>query len=318
MDLSKSTTLYDNKFEVGSEAILDKMGGLNVNSPSNLFQSLSFAVSHHLDIKDIGASDNLHFSYAGLGYQNPGNNGYSGAQMKLGGNIKKYFYKNKLSLNLRTDFNNMPISYTSNDQWRNYQVQLDGRYLINKTFNINFEYTTNGTNKRVDDIITPVYSFQKIQFDGNATYKIGKDYTVTHLTIGKQDFSNSYVSAGVGSLLMINYTQSLLMNLNSLTVTVFYNKELADVKLIGNMLNSDVSYQYTLLGKVSLSSGLIYLNNSGIANQVGIRQSVQLYATTHFSVDTYLNLNKNLITPRYADLYSTCRAELSLKYNLSR
>src|SRR6202040_1364400 len=107
-----------------------------------------------------------------------------------------------------------------------------------------------------------------IQFDGNATYKIGKDYTVTHLTIGKQDFSNSYVSAGVGSLLMINYTQSLLMNLNSLTVTVFYNKELADVKLIGNMLNSDVSYQYTLLGKVSLSSGLIYLNNSGIANQV--------------------------------------------------
>jgi len=329
VNVSKSTTLYNNNYQIGSDIILAQKSGVNIGAANDLFDAVEFGLNHHLDIKAIDMSDNVYFNYSGMGYQNPGNNGYGGARMKMGGNIKKAFNKNKLTFNLRTDIGNMPISYTTADKWKNYQVQLDSRYVVNKKLNLSFKYTANGTSKEVDNVTTPVYSFQKMQVDGNMNYKIGKNFTVSHFSIGKQDYSNASavaaspagVPAGLttanGSLLTVSYTQSTVINRNSITATLFYNKELSAYSLIGNMLNSDVSYQYQLLGKVNLSSGLTYLNNAGIASQAGVRQTVQLFSGKYFDMDTYLDIRKNLITPLYPDLYSACRAELSLKYHFS-
>jgi hypothetical protein len=315
-DVSKSTTLYNNNYQVGSDVLLAKKSGINLNTNNDLFEAVGLGLTHHLDIQEIGFSDNVYYNYSGMGYQNPGNNGSGGARMKLGGSVRKSFYKNKLILNLRTDLRNTPISYTTNDQWKNYQIQLDSRYNVSKKFNMSFKYTTNGTDKQIDNISTPVYSFQKIQVDGNINYKIGKNYTVSHFSIGKQDFTNSYVSASGGSMILVNYTQSMVLNRNTLTANILYNKELSSLQLLGNLLNSDLSYTYQLFRKVSMSSGLTYLNNTGIASQAGIRQSIQLMANNHFDLGSYIDIRKNMITPLYPDLYAACRAELSLKYHL--
>jgi hypothetical protein len=314
-DVSKSTTLYNNNYQIGSDVLLAQKAGVNLNANNDLFEAVGIGLAHHLDIQEIGFSDNVYYNYSGMGYQNPGNNGFGGARMKLGGNVRKSFYKNKLILNLRTDLRNTPISYTTNDQWKNYQVQLDSRYNISKKINMSFKYTANGTDRLVDNISTPVYSFQKMQIDGNLNYKIGKNYTVSHFSIGKQDFTNSYVSASGGSMILMNYTQSMVFNRNTLTANILYNKELSSLQLLGNLLNSDVSYTYQLFQKVNLSSGLTYLNNTGIASQAGIRQSVQLMANSHFDLGSYIDIRKNLVTPLYPDLYAACRAELSLKYH---
>jgi len=316
-DASKSATLSNNNYIAGIQPVVDRQAGLNNDLAGNLFESLSFGVSHMLDIRELDMSDNVYFSYSGMGYQNPANTGYGGARLKFGGNIKKSFYKRKLTLSLRSDFNNMPISYSSNDKWKTYQVGFDTKYIINKKFNISFKYSTNSTNKMIDNVSSTVYSFQKIQFDGNATCKIGKYFSVSHLTLAKQDFSNTYVTMDPGNMLMINYTQSVVFSKNSITANVFYNKELSPLQIIGNMLTSDVAYTYTLFNKLSMSSGVTYLDNQGIAQQAGVRQSVQVFAGKNFSLDTYVDLSKNLITPKYPDLYSQCRAELSLKYHLT-
>lgn len=319
VDVSKSTTLYNNNYQIGSDAILAQKAGINLNTTGDLFQAVGFGFNHQLELKELGLSDDIYFNYTGMGYQNPGNNGYGGARKKLGGSIKKTFYKNKLVLNLRTGLSGMPISYTTADQWRSYQVQLDSRYAVSKKFNLSLKYTANGTSKQVDEVVTPVYSFQKLQVDGNLSYKIGKNFTVSHFSIGRQDYSNAtdLAMAGGGSMLTATYTQSMVINKNSLTATLFYNKELTPNSLIGNMFNSDMSYQYTLFNKLNLSSGLTYLNNAGIASQAGIRQGVQLLSSRHFDLSSYADLRKNLITPLYPDLYSACRAELSLKYHIS-
>ncbi|EHQ24344.1 hypothetical protein [Mucilaginibacter paludis] len=315
-DVSKSSTLYYDNYVQGTEGVIEKKSGLSFGQ-SNLIQAVSFGFNHQLDIKEANLNENFYFNYAGTGYQNPGNNGFGGGGTKLGGNVKKSLYKNKLVLNVSSSLNTRSISYTTNDQWKTYQVQLDSRYTINKKFNISLKYTNGGTDKQIDNLSTPVYSSQKFQLDGNANYKIGKNYTVSHITIGKQDYSNTYITAsGSSSLLMVNYTQSLLLGRNSVTATMFYNKELSNYNLIGNLLNSDLTYQYTLFRKINMSSALTYLSNSGIANQTGIRQSIQLLAGSHFDLDTYIDLRKNLITPLYPDLYAACRAELSLKYHL--
>jgi hypothetical protein len=315
-DVSKSTTLYNNNYQIGSDVLLAKKSGINLNPNNDLFEAVGVGVTHHMDITDIGFSDNVYYHYAGMGYQNPGNNGFGGARMKLGGSVRKSFYKNKLILNIRTDMRNTPISYTTNDQWKNYQVQLDSRYTISKQFNMSLKYTGSGTDKQIDNVSTPVYSFQKLQIDGNVNYKIGKNYTVSHFSIGKQDFTNSYVSSSGGSMILLNYTQSMVINRNSLTATILYNKEMSSLQLLGNMLNTDLSYQYILFQKINMSSGLTYLNNTGIASQAGIRQSIQLAAGSHFDLGSYIDIRKNMITPLYPDLYAACRAELSLKYHL--
>lgn len=316
VDVSKSTTVYSNNYQIGSEAIFNKKGGLDYNSQGDLFEAMSFGLDHHLDITSANMTDDIYFNYTGMGYQNPGNTGYSGARTKLGGSLKKAFYKNKLTLTLHTDLSNMPISYTSNDRWKNYQVQLNSRYVISKKFNINLQYTQNGTDKQIDNIITPVYGFKKLQFDGNTSYKIGNNFTVSHLSIGGQNFSNTDVTQASSNILTMNYTQSMVLRKNTLTATIFYNKELSDYQLIGDMLNSDISYQYILFNKVSLTSGFTYLANTGIARQIGVKQGIQLFANDRFDIDSYVDLRKNMITPLYSDLYASCRAELTLKYHL--
>jgi hypothetical protein len=317
LDVSKSTTVYSNKFQPGSEAILDQKGGLKSTSGNDLFQALSVGFTHHLDIQELNASDNLYFNYAGMGYQNPANNGYGGAQMKFGGSIKKYFYNNKLTVNLRSDLSNIPISYTSSDRWKTYLFQLDTRYVFGKHLNIALKYTANGTDKKVDGISSPVYNFQKIQFDGNSTYKIGHYYSISHFSLGEQAISNSYMAEGAANLLLLSYTQSVVIKQNSVTANIFYNKELSAYKLIGDLLNSDVAYQYMLLKTLSMSSGVTYLSNTGIARQAGVRQGVTFFINTHFNMESYIDLRKNMITPLYPDLYASCRAEFSLKYHFS-
>jgi hypothetical protein len=315
LDVSKTTTLYDNNYRPGAEAILDKKAGLSNDLSNNLFSAMSFGVKHQLSLTDLDASDNLYFNYAGMGYQNPANNGFGGARMKYGGSIKKSFDNRKLTFNLRSDLSNMPISYTSNDKWKNYQVQLDTRYQVNRKVTLSLKYTKSATDKLVDNIASSVYGFQKIQMDGNAGYKIGKYYSVSHFTLGTQNFSNTNGTQGGGNLLMFNYTQSVIIKKNTLTASLFYNKEMSSYQLIGNMLNSDVSYTYLLFNKLSLNSGITYFDNTGVARQAGLRQGIQLYAGGHFDLDSYVDIRKNLIRSLYPDLYPMCRAELSLKYH---
>lgn len=333
IDVSKSTTLYKNEYNFGSDVFLNRQAGIQQNSTNDLFEALSFGVNHRLEIKKLNLSDNIYFNYSGLGYQNPANNGFSNARMRIGGNVRKSFYKNKLALTLRTDFKNMPISFTSNDKWQNTQLQFDTRYAFSKKFNLDIKYTSNTSNKQVNNQLTPVYGLKKIQIDGNANYKIGKHYSVSHFTVGTQNYTNTYATNATAiplsvtstnllppssgsNMLMFNYIHSLLLRNNTLTATVFYNRELSPAKLIGNMLNTDIAYQYKLFTALNLSTAITYLDNENIVRQAGIRQTVQVFAGSHFDVDTFLDIRKNLITPLYADLYAPLRAEVMLRYHI--
>lgn len=315
MDFSKSAMLYDNKYQIGSDILIDRKNGLS-NSNSDLFEALSIGFSHNLNLPGLANSDNVYFNYSTPGYQNPANNGFGGARMKFGYNVKQLFYHNKISVNVRTDFNNMPISYTSADRWQSFQFQFATRYNVSKKFNISVRYRNNNTEKNIANVSSSVYGFQQVQVDGGLNYKIGKYYTVSHFSVGKQDISNEQVTQTTGSMLNLSYTQSVVLKKNTLTVNFYYNKELASYQLIGNMLNSELSYQYTLFHDLGVSTGITYLNDAGIASQVGIRETVNLFSIKSFDVNTFLDLRKNLINPLYPDLYANCRAELSLRYHL--
>jgi hypothetical protein len=315
INVSKSSTLFESNYELGSEAILAQKAGENTNLNNNLFQSLSIGFNHSMNIQPLNAYENVYFTYSGLGYQNPSNNGYTGNTIKGGGDLKKKLLRNKLTLDFRTDIDITPMSYTLDDKWKNYQVQLDSRYQVNNHFNLSLKYLGSGTGEEVGGVSSSVYSSQKLELDANDSYKIGRFYSTSALSVGNQVLSDSYVSQSQSSLLNVNYVQTVIFKTSSLTGTVFYNKELANYQLIGDMLTSDISYQYSLFKKFQLSSGLTYLSNASIAKQVGVKQSLQLLSVKSYELSASVDLNKNLITPQYADLYAQCRAELSFKYH---
>jgi hypothetical protein len=314
VDISRSATLFSNKYEPGNEAILDKQAGLNYNYYNDMFEAFAFGVNHFGYLTDIGLTDNLYFNYAGNGYQNPANSGYTGAKVKYGGNLKRSFYHNRYTVSVRADFRNMPLSYVSSDKWKNYQLQLDNRYQLSNRVSLDLKYTAAGTNKWEGGVNSNVYQSQNVEISANSNFKLGKLYTVSHLSIGNQTINDTYMSQMGSDLLMLNYAQSLVLHKSTITATLFYNRELGTTKLIGNMLNSDLSYQYTVLKILTLSSGLTYLNNTGVAKQAGIKQGVQIMSGKHFSVSTYLDLRRNLVVPLYPDLYASNRGEVEIKY----
>ncbi|WP_259069326.1 hypothetical protein HDF24_13930 [Mucilaginibacter sp. X4EP1] len=314
VDVSKSGTLFSSNYIPGAESVLTaKAAGAN-SLNTNLFESFAAGFTHSLNITSLNASDNVYFNYAGLGYQNPANNGYSGATIKYGGILKKKLYKNKLTLDFRTDVRSMPLSYVTNDTWKNYQIQFDSKYQITKKFNVSFKYIDASTTQNMDGVSSSIYSSSKFELTGNDSYKIGKYFTTSQLSISTQSLTNVDASASSSSLVNVNYAQSVLLKNSSITATIFYNKELSAYQLIGDLLTTDLTYQYKLFKNLQSASGLTYLNNTGIAQQAGIRQSLQFMAGKHFDINASVDLRKNLITPQYADLYSSTRGELSLKY----
>lgn len=319
-EASKSSTLYANKYQSPALTALDAKNGARPDFAGDLYNSLAFGFTHRLDMPAVGASDNIYFKYSGVGYQNPGNNGFGGARMKFGGSLRKALYRNKMVLNLRTDFSNMPISYTSDDRWKTFNVQLDSRFTVNRSFSFNLRYANNGTDKRIEGLSSRVYSFQKFQFDGNANYKIGRNYSFSHFSVGTQAVSTPAAGnvAGDGSrLLLFNYVQTMMMKRNVLSFNLLYNRELTPNHLIGNMLNTDLNYQYKLFRKLVLTSGATFFDNSGIARQAGLKQGIQLMSAGHFDIGSYLDVRKNLVKPLYAELYPSCRAEFNVRYHLN-
>jgi hypothetical protein len=329
IDISKSTVQYKNLVN-GPEQLM-----LSTTSQGNYFnddflQTMGLGFNHALESKKMNLNSNVYFNYSGIGFQNPGQQGIGNMNMRFGGNIKKNFLKNKLTLYVRSDVKNTPISAENGAHWQNYNVQLDSRIRISKSYTLSLKYIENGVSK-VDETHEPVYAGQKIQADLNARFKIFGKPSVSHLSIGRQNMNNLSIASALTNPLMqesaivsktnfilANYTQSVIFNDFSLHGNLFYNKQLQANSLLGDMLNADMTCQFMIFKSVGLSSGLTYLNNEHIAKQVGIRQNIQFMLKKHFDIGAFLDFRKNLITPLYPDLFSKSRAEISIHYYLDK
>ncbi|TCC87290.1 hypothetical protein EZ428_21550 [Pedobacter frigiditerrae] len=318
VDVSKSAVQYNNLVN-GPELVLADQLTKGNYFKDDLFETMSFGLNHGLDSRKMGLKSNVYFSYSGIGFQNPGQQGNTNMNMRFGGNVKKSMFNNRVTFYLRTDMKNTPISASNNSHWRNYNVQLDSRIRLSKSYTLSLKYLENGVNKVGVEQALPVYASKKLQTDFNANYKIFGKSSFSHLSLAKQDMDNQGSATMVATnFIQANYAQTVVFKSFSLNGNVFYNKQLTANPILGDMINSDMACQYTLFKSVFLSSGVTYLNNQRIAEQVGIRQNIQTMVKKHLEVSAYLDVRKNLITPLYPDLFSKARAEFSLKYYLDK
>jgi len=316
VDISKSATQYKNLSSIAPDQLFMDKNTMGNYFRDDFLETMSVGLNHSIDSRKLGLNSNLYFNYSGTGFQNPGQQGISNMNMRFGGNVKQNFFKNKLSLYLKSDIKNTPISAETNAHWRNYNVQFDSRYRISKSYTLNLKYIENGVSK-IGNLSQSVYHSKKIQADFNANYKIGTHHSFSHLTFSKQEMISSN-TLEQPNFLQIIYAQNLLFKNFSLSGNLFYNKELNSTAILGNMVNSDIACQYTLFKTLSFSSGITYLNNQNIAKQVGFKQNLQFMLKKHFDISAFIDLRKNLINPLYPDLFSTGRAEFSIRYYLDK
>lgn len=312
VDLSKSASQYRNNIIQGTEQLVIESSAFKNYFRDNAFETLSLGLNHTIDSKRAGLSSKLYFNYSGIGYQNPGQQTVGNMSMRFGANLKKSFLKNKLSFNLRSDIKNTPMSFSNNDHWKNYQFQIDSRYRLNKQLTFNLKYMDNGISKS-GTVNETMYSSKKFQGDLSSNLSFGKVYNFTHISLGMQDMLNPIVQK-MSKFANLNYSQTLTIGGLSFSGSVFYNKELIGLKVMGDMVNTDIGCQYSLFHKLNLSSSLTYLSNEDMAKQAGIRQNLQFQFVKNLDVNAFIDVRKNLITPKFPGLFGNQRGELSLRY----
>lgn len=317
VEMSKSSIQYKNiSISESDKLVLNQDLKAGNYFRDDLLETMSFGLKHNIELKKFGLVSNTFFSYSGAGHQNPGQQGYSNMGMRLGGNLKKSMLSNKVVLSMRTDIKNTPISAVSGAHWRNYNLSFDSRFKISKHYSFNLKYAENGVNK-VETTTAAIFASQKLQADMSSNYKVGSSYGLSNLSIGTQSMLNP-ATASRSEFATAIYSQTFILHSFSISGNAFYNKELSGKKILGDMLNADAGFQYTLFRNLSVSSAMTYLDNQNVARQVGIRQNMQVTVLKNFDLGAFIDVRKNLINPLYPDLFSTGRGEVSIRYYLRK
>ena len=164
-----------------------------------------------------------------------------------------------------------------------------------------------------------MYVSRKASLESNMGYSLLQNHARSGISVGWQQFDNVYVQNGSTSdLLMIQSVNSVVLEGGRvLSLNLFYNKELKENQLIGDMLNTDAGISYTLLKKINLTSSFTYLDNKLAARQFGLRQAVNSYIGRKLNLNLYVDWRKNLIEPMNPYLYSNFRGEVSLQYSFN-
>lgn len=311
-ELSKSAAAFRNVGQIGSEQVLLERNSLGNYFRDDLFETMAFGVKYDLNDQKSRMNTNVFFNYSGIGFQNPAQQSFGNMGMRMGGSIRKGFLKNKVLLNLRGDLKNTPVSGTTDAHWQNHNLNLEGRFKLTRKFNFSIKYMDNGVQKSGEQSQS-IYGSKKYQFDASSSYRLFKKNGFSHLVMGLQQMNNPVAQSSSQFLTSI-YTQSLSLGTVTLMGNVFFNKELGQQNLLGDMVNADASVQYKFLQNISASTGGTYLDNTGQVRQLGIKQNLQFTAWKNFEVNLYADVRKNMVTPLYPELFANNRGEVSLKY----
>lgn len=319
-ELSKSATQFRNTASLnpGAERILESKSALT-RMPDDLLQTLSMNIAYSEDWEKIGLDHSVHVDYAGLGYNNPGNMSSPKGSFRYGFRLKKKLYQNKAFIQVRSDFRTMDYSADKSSKWNNGQFQVDGRLRVNPKLNLGFRLNQYQMVRVGPEFKEKMYASRKAAVESQTSYAVGKLPFRTNLSVGLQQFYNIYtVGSAKSNMLMTTLVQSLAIGGNKyLTANVFYNKELQQYTIIGDLFTSDMAFSYQIGQALSLSSAITYLDNKSQARQAGIRQSIQVYLMKKIEISGYVDYRKDLIEPLFPYLYSNFRGDLSIRYSIN-
>ena len=280
----------------------------------DLFQTLSAGLRYSDEWEKAGLSHDVHVSYAGFGYSNPGNPSAAKGSWQYDMQLRKQITRNG---HVQGRFANRTYNYSGDGdkQWNNMQFDLQGRYRFSRKLTLGAKLNQYQLVRREADTKQKMYVSRKVSADAQYAGRIKGISQRSMLSLGWQQFDNIAVQqGGQSNLLLIQWVTTVPVGSKVISVNTFYNKEIADHELMGDLLTAEAGLGFPVLKTIMLNSSLTYLNNSIAARQIGLRQSVSTTVLKNCTVGLFVDCRKNLVTPVNPWLYGNFRGELSVHY----
>jgi hypothetical protein len=313
-EVSKSATQFRNT--VGADQVMEQKSAL-YSFTEDLWQTVSLGVRYTDDWDKIGLSHNVYMAYSGFGYTNPGNPSSSRGAMQYDVSLRKQVARNKGFVQAQFATRNYNYSAEGDKRWQNIQVNLQGRYRLNRAFTLGGRLNQYQLVRKQPSGKERMYVSRKVMADGQFSGRVAGVNQRTNLSLGWQQFNNIQVQHGANSdLLLVQWVTTVPAGNASIMMNMFYNKEVGNSKLIGDMFNGEAGASFPLFKTVTLTSSLTYLDNKLAARQIGTRQSVNTILLKNFNIGLYVDVRKDIIEPANPYLYGNFRGELSIFYQI--
>jgi hypothetical protein len=312
VELSKSSTSFNNSSTGNEYALSSKAAAFTLFN--DFWQTLSAGIDFAGEVSEWRLTHRVYLNYAGLGYSNPATPYASRGSLKYGAQLKRSWQKNKIVVGVKMDMQDMSTSPLTNSKWKNQQVAIDARFKLKRNLSLTTQWRQ-AMMKSVRDN-NEVTGFLTRQFTMSSQIG-GKIFSLPHSSNVMLGVQQMDMTGAQSVLVNLNVNHSLVINANMLSFNLFYNRDIKNNALYGNLLTAESAWNYTLVKKVNCSSGATYLDNKDVVRQVGIKQTFNTNLLPKLNANLYLDCRKHLLNTPQNYLFGNFRSEIALHYLLN-
>jgi len=312
VELSKSSTSFNNA-AVGNEyALSSKAAAFTLFD--DFWQTLSAGVDFAGEVKDWRLTHRVYLSYSGLGYSNPATPYASRGSFKYGAQLKRSWQKNKVMVGVKMDMQDMSTSPLTNSKWKNQQIAIDTRIKLKRNLSLTAQLRQAMMKSIREHAISTGFLTRQFTLSSQMG---GKIFALPHSSNVMMGVQQMDIADAQSVLVNLNVNHSLVINNNMLSVNLFYNRDIKNNALYGNLLTVESAWNYTLLKKFSCSSGGTFLDNKSVVKQVGVKQTINTNLLPKLNANLYVDCRKNLLNTPQNYLFGNFRSEIALHYLLN-
>jgi|GEM_PF-719601 len=269
-------------------------------------------------VKPWGLEQAFHVGYSGLGYNNPGNPYALRGAWQYGLNLKKSILEKRGMIQFRGRLKDMARSVVTGSKWRSWNYSVDGRYKVSRRWFLYGRYVSSSSSSRQDGVNSDVFVNRRgslaSQWQGKWFGKRVSNYS----SFGLQQMRYESGWQPVHSeFIKMNTQLSMALKQNFLSISLFYNRDMKQQAVYGNLFTADLGYTYILKPTLQATSGINYLDNKDVVQQAGIKQQVNWQFKSRWAVQASADLRHNFKNSSQNYLYGKFRADLSLYYLLN-
>ncbi|WP_146151290.1 hypothetical protein [Chitinophaga niastensis] len=312
-EISKSNNEFKNAGTGNDYALASKTAAFTLMN--DFWQTVSIGLDYTGAIDAMQLSQRAYVSYSGLGYSNPASPGASRGTVRYGLGLKKSWNKRRVTVGFKMDRQDMSMSAITDSKWKNSQYAVDTRIRVKKNFSLSARIAQSAMKNISAHISQTGYLNRQISVTSQLSGKMFDLQQHNNITLGFQQMDIYPLKS---LLLNLNVNHSIVVNTHVLSVSMFYNKDIKDQALYGNLLTAETGWSYQLGKLFSCTSGLTYLDNKEVVQQVGVKQTVAANLFNRLNMNLYMDCRKNLLNTPQNYLFGNFSTQLALYYLLNK
>lgn len=317
-EISKSSSQYTNTRSALNENQAESKMALK-HLGEDFFQTLSFGLNYNANFDHIQFKPSFFASYSGLGYTNPASTSQSRGAVSYGMNLAKGFFANQLTVQTRVSKRVNRTAVADDDDRRFIQLQgfLSTKYKFSRKIKAGLNWNYSSLSKITAGYQNKLFYSNRIYSDANFNGKLRNHPLFQIINIGYQNISiPDMQNVALGENFWINSATSLAMNKGTLSMNMQLFNQLNKTALQGDLLTTDLGWSYTVLQRVNITSAINYLNQSNIARQLGMRQTLSAAVKDKFLISLFADIRKDLIQNNNSFMFPNTRGEIVVTYKL--